>query len=479
MDLRRDLPASLVVFLIAVPLSLGIALASGAPVIAGLIGAVAGGIVTGLLAGSPLQVSGPAAGLTVVVFGLVQQLGWEVVCLATACAGGVQLLLGFLKVARGALVIAPSVVHGMLAGIGISIALAQAHVLLGGSPASSPLANLIALPARLGALNLDATILGVLTIAVLVVWKKLPWPAVRAIPGPLVAVVLGTAVSLVAKMDVKRVDLPETLAFTQLKLPTEWGAFLVAVLTLAVIASIETLLCVEATDRLDPQKRITPTNRELKAQGLGNIVSGLLGGLPVTQVIVRSSANITFGGRTKLSAILHGVLILVCVAAIPGVLNLIPLATLASILCVVGCKLAKPALFAAMYRHGWEQFMPFVATVVGILATDLLRGIGIGLAVSVVIVLYHNLRNPFTLSQHAPGTNEYRIRLAEEVSFLNKGRILQQLQLIPAQSRVVIDATESKSLDFDVHEMLQDFCAGAPARNIAVELRGITFKAAI
>jgi len=161
------------------------------------------------------------------------------------------------------------------------------------------------------------------------------------------------------------------------------------------------------------------------------------------------------------------------------VLNLIPLATLASILCVVGYKLAKPALFAAMYRHGWEQFTPFVATVVGILATDLLRGIGIGLAVSVVIVLYHNLRNPFTLSQHAPGTNEYRIRLAEEVSFLNKGRILQQLQLIPAQSRVVIDATESKSLDFDVHEILQDFCAGAPARNIAVELRGITFKAAI
>jgi MFS superfamily sulfate permease-like transporter len=252
----------------------------------------------------------------------------------------------------------------------------------------------------------------------------------------------------------------------------------VVALVLAAIASIETLLCVEATDRLDPEKRITPTNRELKAQGLGNIVSGMIGGLPITQVIVRSSANIAFGGRTKLSTILHGVLILVSVATIPALLNLIPLATLASILFVVGYKLAKPALFRQMYNHGWEQFVPFVATVGGILATDLLRGIGIGLAVGVAVVLHHNLRNPFTVAQHAPETPEYRIQLAEEVSFLNKGRILQQLQLIPPSSHVVIDATRSKVVDFDVLEILRDFRAGAPARQIAVEIHGLTLDKA-
>ena len=248
----------------------------------------------------------------------------------------------------------------------------------------------------------------------------------------------------------------------------------VIAVALAVIASLETLLCVEATDRLDPEKRITPTNRELKAQGLGNIVSGMLGGLPVTQVIVRSSANITFGGRTKLSTIMHGMLILVCVATIPDVLNLIPLATLAAILFIVGYKLAKPALFAQMYRHGWDQFAPFTATVIGIVFTDLLRGIGIGLAVAVITVLYHNMRNPFTLSQHVPSSDDYRIELAEEVSFLNKGRILQQLQSIPERSRVVVDGTRSKVVDFDVLEVLREFRAGASARNIAVDIRGIT-----
>jgi len=245
-------------------------------------------------------------------------------------------------------------------------------------------------------------------------------------------------------------------------------------LLLAVIASLETLLCVEATDRLDPQRRITPTNRELKAQGLGNIISGLVGGLPVTQVIVRSTANIPFGGRTKLSAILHGILLALCVVAIPGVLNLIPLATLAAVLFVVGYKLAKPALFAQMYRHGWEQFVPFMITVIGIVATDLLLGIAIGMLTGVVIVLYHNLRNPFTVEQHAPGSPEYLITLAEEVSFLNKGRILQQLQMVPEGSHVVIDGTRSKVVDFDVRQILRDFRVGAPGRGIQAEFRGIT-----
>ena len=246
----------------------------------------------------------------------------------------------------------------------------------------------------------------------------------------------------------------------------------VIAIVLAIVASVETLLCVEATDRLDPEKRITPTNRELKAQGLGNIVSGLIGGLPVTQVIVRSSANIAFGARSKLSAILHGVFILVCVIALPGLLNLIPLATLASILLVVGYKLAKPALFTQMYRHGWEQFTPFIATVVGILATDLLRGIGIGMLIGIAIILRHRLRNPFSISEHTPDSPEFRIQLAEEVSFLNKGRILQQLQSIPEQSHVVIDGTRSKVVDFDVLKILREFHATASARRSAVEIRG-------
>ncbi|MEY3660566.1 MAG: hypothetical protein RLZZ169_1391, partial [Pseudomonadota bacterium] len=228
-DLQRDLPASLVVFLVAVPLSLGIALASDAPIIAGLIGAIAGGIVTGLLAGSPLQVSGPAAGLTVVVAGFVQQFGWETMCLITACAGVLQFVLGYFKVARGALMIAPSVVHGMLAGIGITIALAQLHVVLGGSPASSPVANILALPARLGDMNLGAAVLGGLTIALLVLWKRVPIAALKAVPGPLVAVATATLVSIVLNSEVARVDLPESFALTPLTLPSEWGAFVIAV----------------------------------------------------------------------------------------------------------------------------------------------------------------------------------------------------------------------------------------------------------
>jgi len=287
MNLRRDLPASLVVFLVAVPLSLGIALASGAPIIAGLIGAVAGGIVTGLLAGSPLQVSGPAAGLTVVVAGLVTKFGWETMCLITACAGALQLVLGWFKVARGALIIAPAVVHGMLAGIGISIALAQVHVVLGGSPQSSPLVNLLGIPKQLGILNTQAAVLGFLTIAILVVWNKLKIPALKLIPAPLAAVVVGSLVSLLLEMEVGRVDLPDTFALTKLAPPAEWGPFITAVLTVAIIASIESLLCAVATDKLHSGVR-SNLDKELRAQGAGNLASGLLGGLPFTGVIVRS-----------------------------------------------------------------------------------------------------------------------------------------------------------------------------------------------
>lgn len=433
MNLRRDLPASLVVFLVAVPLSLGIALASGAPVIAGLIGAVAGGIITGLLAGSPLQVSGPAAGLTVVVFGLVQQLGWETVCLATACAGLVQLLLGYLKVARGTLVIAPSVVHGMLAGIGISIALAQLHVLLGGTPASSPIANLVALPGRLAEVSPAAAVLGVVTIAVLVLWKKLPWAGLRAIPAPLVAVVVGTVVSLLAKMDVRRVDLPETLAFTQLQLPTEWGAFVVAVLTLAVIASVESLLCAVATDKLHSGER-SNLDKELSAQGAGNLVSGLLGGLPITGVIVRSSANINAGGVSRWSAVFHGVWILLCVLFLGSMIESIPLAVLAGLLVHVGVNLVNLHHIRELTVH--NEVRIYWATVLGVTCVNLLAGVGIGIAVSVFFAIRRLSLVKFEKRQEG---GVWKVAIRGTLTFACVPKLNYELSTLPAGSAVDID----------------------------------------
>lgn len=499
--LKYDLPASIVVFFVAVPLCLGIALASGAPLFAGIIAGIVGGIVVGGASGSPLGVSGPAAGLAVIVLGAIATLGgsWEAFLVAVVLAGMLQIAMGFAGFGVLAYYFPSSVIKGMLSGIGLLIIikqlphavglLADEDLVHGGADAFSQLGGIFrsATPA--------AVLISSISLALLIAWEQ--WLAPRAkifrlIPGPLAAVALGIFLSALMAANAlpfalgpnQMVAIPVAdslrefaaqFATPDFRVLANSDVYIVA-LVLAIIASIETLLCVEATDRLDPLKRITPTNRELKAQGLGNIVSGLIGGLPVTQVIVRSSANIAFGGRTKLSTILHGVLILLCVMAIPSVLNLIPLATLASILLVVGYKLAKPALFVQMYRHGWEQWAPFLATVVGILATDLLRGIGLGLAVGVAIILRHNLRNPFTIEEHTPDSPEYRIRLADDVSFLNKGHILQQLQSIPPHTHVVIDGTRAKSIDFDVLEILRDFHAGAAARDIAVDVRGLTLS---
>lgn len=433
MNLRRDLPASIVVFLVAVPLSLGIALASGAPIIAGLIGAAAGGIVTGLLAGAPLQVSGPAAGLTVVVFGMVQQLGWEVMCVATACAGAVQLLLGWFKVARGALLIAPSVVHGMLAGIGISIALAQLHVMIGGSPDSSPLRNLIALPSKLGGMNVDAAILGVVTIAVLVLWKRIPWPAVRSVPGALVAVLLGTALSLLVKMDVKRVDLPDALAFTQLKLPADWGVFIVAVLTLAVIASVESLLCAVATDKLHSGARCD-LDKELSAQGAGNLISGLLGGLPVTGVIVRSSANIAANAASRWSAVLHGVWVVLSVLLLSGYIEAIPLAVLAGLLVHVGVNLVNFHHIRDLTVH--NEVKIYWVTVIGVTCINLLAGVGLGVAVSVFFAL-RRLSLCQVVVTERDGVQAVQIR--GTLTFATVPRLSAELAKLPAGSSVEVD----------------------------------------
>lgn len=430
MNLRRDLPASLVVFLVAVPLSLGIAFASGAPIIAGLIGAVAGGIVTGLLAGSPLQVSGPAAGLTVVVAGLVAQFGWETMCLITACAGVIQLLLGWFKVARGALIIAPAVVHGMLAGIGISIALAQIHVVLGGLPQSSPVVNLLGIPKQLGLVNTQAAILGLLTIAILIIWKKLPF---KAIPGPLVAVVAGTVLSILMKMDVKRVDLPETFELTKLTPPEHWGPFITAVLTVAIIASIESLLCAVATDKLHSGVR-SDLDKELRAQGAGNLVSGLLGGLPITGVIVRSSANIIAGGVSRWSAIIHGVWILLFVLFASNVIESIPLAVLAGLLVHVGINLVNLHHIKELTKH--NEILIYWATVLGVTCANLLAGVGIGVGLSVFFLLRRLSNTDVKMAQR---DGKWRVKIGGTLTFASVPRLNAELSKIPAGHPVEID----------------------------------------
>ncbi len=501
-ELRQDLPASIVVFFVAVPLCLGIALASGAPLFAGLIAGVVGGIVVGAASGSPLGVSGPAAGLAVIVLNAIASLGgsFEAFLAAVVLAGILQIAMGFLGLGSIAYYFPSSVIKGMLTGIGLLIIIKQIPHALGSFPApgdaaaiSGEVAAGSAIESFFQSISPGALIVALISLGLLVAWDGMLAPRFklfRTIPGPLAAVATGILLSTHFASS----GLPWTLADHQMvaiPIAASFGEFLgqqsspdfsvlargeiyILAVVLALVASIETLLCVEATDRLDPERRITPTNRELKAQGIGNIVSGMIGGLPITQVIVRSSANITFGGRTKLSAILHGVWITVSILTIPSLLNKIPLATLAAVLFVVGYKLAKPSLFQQMYRNGWEQFVPFIATVVGILATDLLRGIAIGMGVAIVVVLHHNLRNPFTLQQHAPGTDEYRIQLAEEVSFLNKGRVLEQLAAIPSHARVVIDASRSKVIDSDVREILRDFHTSAKTRDVSVELRGLT-----
>ena len=506
-DLRQDLPASIVVFFVAVPLCLGIALASGAPLFAGIIAGIVGGIIVGGASGSPLGVSGPAAGLAVIVLGAIATLGgsWEAFLLAVMIAGIIQLLAGFLKLGAIAYYFPSSVIKGMLAGIGLLIILKQiphafgydadfegddAFLQADGENTFSELLNIFDF------ITPGALVVTLVSLAILILWDQVLMKKSKVfglVNGPLVAVVSGIILNVLFQNGLlpfslsskQIVQIPVATSISdflgQFTLPdfsqiTNHKVYFVG-FVMAAVASLETLLCVEATDKLDPYKRITPTNRELKAQGIGNIVSGLIGGLPVTQVIVRSSANITFGGKSKLSAILHGFFLLICAIAIPGLLNLIPLATLASILFIVGYKLAKPSLFKLVYSQGWEQFVPFFATIVGILLTDLLKGIGIGMAFGFFFILRNNFKNAFILKKSSTQNgNEQIVVLAEEVSFLNKGSILQMLNAIPENSRVVIDGTLNKTIHHDVREIIQDFLLRAKDSGITVELKGLSFN---
>lgn len=500
-ELKSDLPASIVVFFVAVPLCLGIALASGAPLFAGIIAGIIGGIVVGIASGSPLGVSGPAAGLAVIVLTSIAALGsWPVFLLAVVLAGVLQLIMGFARAGFIAYFFPSSVIKGMLTGIGLLIILKQIPHALGwdkdavGDDAFFQADGENTFSEIFKALDFitpGAVLIAAMSIAILIFWDQVlikKHKIFQIIQGPIVVVILGIAMNYLyqtgvlnfslADDQVVRLPVANNLAdfFSFFTLPdfsaiTNLKVWEIAIV-LAIVASLETLLCVEATDKLDPYKRVTPANRELKAQGLGNIISGLIGGLPITQVIVRSTANITFGGKTKMSAILHGVFLLISALTIATVLNMIPLASLAAILIIVGYKLAKPALFKQMYKLGWEQFVPFTATVAGILATDLLKGITIGVLFGIFYTLRHSYRNSHHMKETITteeGHEVHHLVLAEEVSFFNKASVIKELDEIPAHSKVIIDCTKSKSIAYDVVEIIQNYKSNAKLKNISVE----------
>ncbi len=498
-NFKYDLSASIVVFLVAVPLCLGIALASGAPLFSGIIAGIVGGIIVGIISGSQLGVSGPAAGLAVIVLAAIQDLGgFEIFLLAVVFAGVIQLILGFAKAGIIGYYFPSSVIKGMLAGIGIIIFLKQIPHAFGydADPEGDVFFNqpdghntFSELYYMLDNLSPGAIIISVLSLIILILWERPFMKKIRlfqVVQGPLVVVGLGILLNIVfsnmpslalkAKQLVN-IPVPETIADfpSQFTLPDFSQIFnpqvYVTAIIMAVVASLETLLCLEATDKLDPYKRVSPANLELKAQGVGNVVSGLIGGLPVTQVIVRSSTNIQSGGRSKLSAILHGVILLVCAASIPFVLNLIPLASLAAILFMVGYKLAKPSLFKQMFKLGWPQFIPFVVTILGIVFTDLLFGIVLGLVVAIFYILLNNFKKPYLFNKE--GQNEdktLRISLAEHVTFINKAAIQQTLNKVPRNTSLVIDASRSITIDHDVVEIIEDFKQNAEYKNIDLKI---------
>ncbi|MDR6508934.1 bifunctional SulP family inorganic anion transporter/carbonic anhydrase [Arthrobacter oryzae] len=449
--LRWDLPASLVVFLVAVPLSLGIAAASGAPVMAGLIAAAVGGIVAGSLGGSPLQVSGPAAGLTVIVAGLIEQFGWPVTCAITAAAGVLQALLGLAKVGRVALAIAPVVVHAMLAGIGITIVLQQVHVMLGAESASEAWENITAFPASIFGADIAAAVLGAVVIALLLGWKHLP-AAVRRIPGPLVAVIAATALSLPFNVD--RISFDGSLlgAIALPELPDgNWTAVVLGVVTIALIASVESLLSAVAVDKMHHGQR-TDFNRELMGQGAANVTSGMLGGLPVTGVIVRSATNLEAGARTRKSAILHGVWVLVFSLLLAGLIQLIPQAVLAGLLIVIGSRLVRTADIRTARRTG--DLTVYGVTLFCVVFVNLLAGVLTGLVLAVALVVWRVAR----ASIHAEpvgtdGGNRWRVVIDGSCSFLSLPRLSTVLASVPAGAHVTVEL-EVDFLDHPVHDTL-------------------------
>ncbi len=515
-QIQSDLPAGLVVFLVAVPLCLGIAAVSGVPAFSGLIAGIIGGILVGFLSGSPLGVSGPAAGLAVIIFSAIEefkaQVSTEVAAeaifneafqsflLAVVIAGVFQVIAGFINGGIIGYYFPSSVIKGMLAGIGITIFLKEIPHALGydkdlegdfeffqidGENTFSEIFNALGNP------DLGATLIAAIGLVILIFWQQGFMQRIKLftyLQGPLVAILAGIGLvyffkggshEMIAEHLVN-VPVAESASeffrlftfpnFSAITNPFAWKTATV----IAVVASLETLLCVEATDKMDPMKRTTLANLELKAQGVGNILSGLIGGLPITQVIVRSSANIQSGGKNKLSAIFHGFFILAFVAFLPQVLNLVPRASLAAILLIVGYKLAKPETFKAMWSEGKAQFIPFIVTIIFIVFKDLLWGVGIGLVVAILEILYINYKKPYLLDIDTnKEDNIYHFQLAEDVTFLHKASILETLNKVPNGSKVVVDGTKSISIHPDVREIIEDFMIHSEYSDITVELRGL------
>ncbi|TCC88146.1 SulP family inorganic anion transporter [Pedobacter frigiditerrae] len=495
-NLKKDLPSSVVVFLVALPLCLGIALASGAPLFAGLIAGIVGGIVVGFLSGSQLSVSGPAAGLTAIVLGAIASLGnYQVFLLALVLAGVLQLVLGLIKAGTIGNYFPSSVITGMLAGIGLLLIRKQLSHAVGydkdyfldeGISEKGAENAMSAIGNALNSISLTATVISVLSLLTLIYWPKIK--KLNVVPAPFVVVALGITLAIVSKntnyalAQEHMVNIPMFSGWQEFKglftapdfsAVGRWDVWVVAA-TIAVVASLETLLGIEAVDKMDPIKRVTPTNRELIAQGLGNITSGMLGGLPMTSVIVRSSANVNAGARTKMSAIFHGLLLLLSLILIPGIINMIPLACLAAILLFTGYKLTKISLFKDMYQKGWDQFIPFLVTVLAVVLTDLLKGVAIGMAFSIFYLLRTNMRNPFFYKVQEEGNKKnIRIKLAEEVSFLNKAAIQVLLTGIPKETNVIIDGSNARYIDPDVLETIFNYKHNAYTKGIIVTLEHI------
>ncbi|MGL6096988.1 MAG: bifunctional SulP family inorganic anion transporter/carbonic anhydrase [Fimbriiglobus sp.] len=502
--IAADLTAGLVVFLVALPLCLGVALASNAPLFAGLVAGVVGGILVGFLSGSHTSVSGPAAGLTAVVAAQIVSLGsFQAFLLAVVLAGVIQIVLGVARAGFIAVFFPTSVIKGLLAAIGVILILKQIPHVVGHDP--DPEGDMsfsqpdhentfTELVQTFGDIQPGAAVIGLLSIALLVIWDRSKLLKQSPVPAPLVVVLLGVGLGLLFRRlggswliepsHLVQVpvadDLTGFLAFLQTPDFSQWRnpAVYMAALTLAAVASLETLLNLEAVDKIDPQQRTSPPSRELLAQGAGNIASGLLGGLPVTSVIVRSSVNINAGGRTKLAAVVHGVLLLVSVALAAAWLNLIPLACLAAILLVTGLKLASPVLVRRMWSEGWPQFAPFIVTVVAIVLTDLLVGVLIGLAVSIVFILRSSVQQSLRLivEKHLGG-DVVHIDLPSQVSFLNRAALVMALDAVPCGGHVLLDAANTDYIDPDILALIRDFKEQTgPVRQIEVSLRGFRDK---
>lgn len=491
----NDLRASLVVFLVALPLCLGIALASGAPLQAGLIAGVVGGIVIGALSGSPLSIAGPAAGLTTIVIAAIAELGsFEAFILAVFLAGVIQFIMGVIKAGTIGHFFPASVIKGMLAAIGLILILKQIPHAVGfdtdfeGDESFFQPDGHNTFTSIMDALEFfsgGAVIVSLASIALIIFWegtmaKKKGW--ISLVPAPLLAVIFGVLISEAFRLYVPAlaieskhlVDVPNLFAaeggglmFPDFSAITNPAIYKVA-FTIALVASLETLLCIEACDKMDPFRRNTPLNRELKAQGAGNMISGLIGGLPVTSVIVRSSANINAGAKSKASSITHGVILVVSVLFAAPLLRLIPLSALAGILIMVGFKLTTPKLYKEMYQKGWSQFLPFIITVLAIVFTNLLAGVFIGILVSVFFILKTNFQEAVIMV--GDGKN-YLLKLTKNVSFLNKSTIRSKFQLIPNNSTLLIDGTEAHFVDQDVKEAIRDFIETSKAKKIDVELK--------